>query len=43
LSTLAWISLVATLITFLVALKLPKPIAAPSATSAEASPKPAAD
>jgi len=43
LSTLAWISLVATLITYLVALRLPKPSAAPSATSAETSPMPAAD
>jgi hypothetical protein len=43
LSTLAWISLGATLITYLVALKLPKPSAAPSATSAEASPKLAVD
>jgi sugar phosphate permease len=43
LSTLAWISLVAMLITYLVALKLPKPSAAPSATSVVASPKSAAD
>jgi MFS family permease len=43
LGTLAWISLVATLVTFLVALKLPKPVAAPSGSPAGASSKPAGD
>jgi MFS family permease len=40
LGTLAWISLAATLVTYLVALKLPKPVATHSAAT---SPKPAGD
>jgi hypothetical protein len=40
LGMLAWISLAATLVTYLVALKLPKPVATPSAAT---SPKPAGD
>ena len=43
LGTLAWISLVATLVTFVVALRLPKTTAAPSAPPATASLKPAGD
>jgi hypothetical protein len=43
LGTLAWISLVATLVTFVVALKLPKPAAAPASPSATVSPKPTGD
>lgn len=43
LSTLAWVSLGATLVTFLVALKLPKPDAATATPTQQASPKAAGD
>jgi MFS family permease len=43
LGTLAWISLAATLVTFVVALKLPKPTTAPASPSATVSPKPTGD
>jgi len=43
LSTLAWICLAVTLVTLVVALKLPKPTIAPSAVAETASPKPAGD